>query len=105
MLWLHVDVCEDLEFDAVLTVEDVENSLSVRLLGLGQLDFVFVLCVFGLSKADLVILQDGEELLPHVVLEVGVMSRPHALGQVVVLSRIRGAMLTKWRDLRSIVSC
>ena len=56
MLWLHVDVCEDLEFDAVLTVEDVENFLSVRLLGLGQLDFVFVLCVFGLSKADLVIL-------------------------------------------------
>jgi hypothetical protein len=56
MLRLHVDVCEDLQLDTVLTVEDVENFLSVRLLGLGQLDFVFVLRIFGLSKADLVIL-------------------------------------------------
>lgn len=85
MLRLHVDVCEDLQLDTVLTVEDVENFLSVRLLGLGQLDFVFALRIFGLSKADLVILKDGEELLPHVVLEISVMRSPHALGQVVVL--------------------
>lgn len=85
MLRLHVDVCEDLQLDSVLTLKDVENFLCVRLLGLGQLNFVFILCLFGLSKADLVILKDGEELLPHVVLEISVMSCSHTLGQVIVL--------------------
>ena len=85
MLRLHVDVCEDLQLDTVLTLKDVENLLSMRLLGLCQLNFVFILCLFGLSKADLVIFKDGKELLPHVVLEISVMSSPHTLGHVVVL--------------------
>ena len=85
MLRLHVDVREDLQLDTVLTLKDVENFLSVRLLGLRQFNFVFILCIFGLPEADLVILEDGEEFLPHVVLEIGVMSSPHAFGHVVIL--------------------
>ena len=85
MLRLHIDVCEDLQLDTVLTLKDVENFLSVRFLSLGQFHFVLILGIFGLSKADLVILKDGKKLLPHIVLEISVMSSPHALCQVVVL--------------------
>jgi hypothetical protein len=87
MLRLHVDVCEDLQLDTVLTLKDVENFLSVRFLGLGQFNFVIILGIFGLSKAYLVILKDGEKLLPHVVLEISVMSSPDTLGQVVILKK------------------
>ena len=80
MLGLHVDIGEYLELDAVLTLKNVENLLSMSFLGLGKVNLIVIVGILRLSEADLVVLKDGKELFPHVILEISVVSSSHALG-------------------------
>ena len=80
MLRLYINICEDFQLDAVLTLKDVEDFLSVSLLGLCKVDFIFIFSILWLSKANLVVLKYGEELFSHEILEISIVSSPDTFG-------------------------
>ena len=85
VLRLNLNVMEDLQFDAELSLKDLKDFSCVLYLCLGQALLIAIVGLLALSEADLVVLEYRVELLSHVVLETVVVGSTHAFRKEVVL--------------------
>lgn len=76
---------EYLQLDSEVFLEEIKYFVSVLLLNLVQFHVVGTLCIFGLSIANLVVLQHPLYLFLHKVYQRLVMEGSYAFRNVVVL--------------------